>query len=209
MAGLLQQGADQVSGGSAPTPQAQPGQSPQVSPGQREGGDPRVDMDPSQGAQQRDLIVKAMLESLYGPMLEQARDMLEQVRDQPEQAIGRLVAQLMLMVRQAIADQGSTIPPGVMVQAAMIAAQAVGEMAIKMGIISPEDGDTIEGGFMAAMAQFGQQASRDMAPEQRARYAELIRGLREAKQKSRGTQRPQAQEPAQPAAAQRGAGGEQ
>lgn len=187
MAGLLQQGTAPVQGVPTPSPQAQQGQPPRSAPGRS--GDPRVDMDPEQGAQQRDQIVKAMLESLYGPMLEQARDMLDELRDQPEQAIGRIVAQLMLMVRQAIADQGSTVPPGVMVQAAMIAAQAVGEMAITMGLLSPDDGETIEGGFMVAMAQFGQQTAQDMAPQQRARYAELIRGLRDAKQRSHGGQR--------------------
>ncbi|MBY6208776.1 MULTISPECIES: hypothetical protein [Halomonas] len=150
-----------------------------------------------------------MLESLYGPMLEQARDMLNEVRDQPDQAIGRIVAQLMLMVRQAIADQGSTVPPGVMVQAAMIAAQAVGEMAITMGILAPDDGETIEGGFMVAMAQFGQQTAQDMDPQQRARYAELIRGLRDAKQRSRSGLRPQTPTEAGPNQGQQAQGGGQ
>lgn len=182
-AGLLQQGMGQPQGGQ-PSPQAQPGQPPRPSaPGQpvQGGGDPRIDMDPQQGPQQRDQLVNAMLETLYGPMLDQVQAMLEQQRDQPEQAIGRIVAHLMLTIYQALADQNSTAPPGVMVQAGMIAAQAVGEMAIQMGVIDEQDGDTIEAGFMVAMARFGQAAGPDMPPEQKRRYAELLSGLRDAK----------------------------
>ncbi len=186
MAGLLQQGMGPPQGGPQPTPSPQAGtppQSPQGQPqGHPQGGDPRVDMDPKQGPQQRDQLVNAMLEALYGPMLEQVKRILQQQPDAPQDAIGRVVAQLMLTTWQALADKGTTVPPGVMVQAAMVAAQAVGEMAIKMGLL-PEQGNAepIEAGFMLALGQFGQATAKDMDPNQRARFRDLIQGMREAK----------------------------
>lgn len=181
--GLLQQGMGQPGPG-APAPQGQPPQ-PEQSPGQP-AGDPRLDMDPEQGPQQREQLVGAMLETLYGPMLDQATEMLEQQAEEPEQAIGRIVGHLMLTTYQALSDQNSTAPPGVMVQAGMIASQAVGEIAIRMGLVDEQDGDTIEAGFMVAMAKFGQAAGADMPPEQKQRYRELIEGLRDAKGMSQG-----------------------
>lgn len=189
MAGLLQQGMGQPQGAPQTSPQARP----------QDDRDPRVDMDPQQGAQQREQLVAAMLESLYGPMLQDVRQILERHRQQPEQAVGRVTSQLMLATWQALTDKGSTVPPGVMVQAAMIVAQAVGEMAIRLGILPEQgNGDAIETGFMMAMAQFGQATAESMQPAQRQRYGELIRGLREAKNmaQQRGVQGqpPQAQQ---------------
>ena len=199
MAGLLQQAQGAPQQAQAPM-QGQPQGQPQ---GQAQ-GDPRVDMDPEQGQQQTDELVSAMLESLYGPMLEDVKEMLEQQPDAPHEAIGRVVSQLMLTSWQALADQGSTVPPGVMVQAAMVASQAVGEMAIKMGLISEEESaEPVEAGFMIAMGQFGQAAGKDMPPEQKQRYKQIIQGIAQAKEASQG-QQPQEQPPqeqAQPRAA--------
>ncbi|GAB2799140.1 hypothetical protein GCM10027040_27750 [Halomonas shantousis] len=145
-----------------------------------------MNMSPEQGGQQREQLVNAMLESLYGPALDQVRAQLEQRRDQPAEAIGSVVSQLLLTAYQALVEQGKTIPPGVMIQAAMIVAQAVGEMAIRRGVLAEDDGDAIEAGFMIAMARFGKAASKHMKPGQRQRYAEMIRALREAKAKATG-----------------------
>ena len=89
---------------------------------------------------------------------------------------------MILGVWQTLTEKGSTVPPGVMVQAAIVVAQAVGEMAVRMRILPEQgNGDTIETGLMIAMAQFGEATSDSMPPAQRQRYGELIRGLREAK----------------------------
>ncbi|MDR5867918.1 hypothetical protein [Halomonas koreensis] len=154
-----------------------------------------MDMDPQQGGQQRDQIANAMLDALYGPMLPQVKRILQQQPDAPQDAIGRVVAQLMLTTWQALSDQGSTVPPGVMIQAAMIAAQSVGEMAVKMGLLPEQgNGEPIEAGFMIALGQFGQATAQDMSPSQRARFRELIEGMREAKGR---TQQGGGQAPAQ------------
>lgn len=197
MAGLLQQGMGPQA---QPSPQAGPGQAPQQppqQPPQGQGGDPRVDMEPGKGEQQRDVLVEAMLTPLYEEMLEPARQILEQNADDPPQGIARILAKLMLTAWQALADQGKTVPPGVMVQAAMVAAQAIGDMAVKLGILPEQyNGKPIEAGFMLAMAQFGQATREAMPPEQRRRYQELLTSLKEGKAMSQG-QQSQPQQPPQ------------
>lgn len=203
MAGLLQSGA-QPQQGAAPQ---QPPQNPQQGQGQQ--GDPRVDMG-EQSDQQREQIANAMLETLYGPMLEKVRDLLGESDQAPEDAIARVVAHLMQTVYQSITEKGSTVPPGVMVQAGMIAAQAVGEIAIRLGVIEEQDGEVIETGFMAAMAMFGQLTAETMPREQRKRYAEIIGGLRESKEASMEQQgQPPQGSPQQPSQQPQMAGGMQ
>ncbi|MFG6159618.1 hypothetical protein ACGTNG_12500 [Halomonas sp. 1390] len=206
MAGLLQQGMGQPAqpqpGGTPPplpapqgqsSPQPEPQQQP--APGDR---DPRVDMDPEQGPQQRQALVGAMLEPLYGERRDQVLAMLEQQADQPAEAIGRVVSRLMVTAWRALSEQGRTVPPGVMFQAGMVAAQAVGEIAVNMGVL-PEQGNAepIEGGFLLAMGRFGEATAEQMPPEQRQRYGELIRAMQQARQQA-GPQG--GQPPRQPAA---------
>lgn len=187
MAGLLQQGM--APQGGQPAPQAPQGQPPQQ--GQPQRGGSSADMDPQQGPQQREQLVNAMLEMLYGPMLEQARTILQQHQDAPEKGIGRIVAQLITVTWKRLAEDGKTAPPGVIVQAAMMVAQAVGEMAIKLRLLEERDGDTIEKGFMLAMGEFGKATAQDMPPEHRQRYGQLIQAIAEGKQQA-GGQRPPA-----------------
>ena len=200
-AGLLQQGMAPQGGPQAP-PQAQPGQppqQPQQPQGQPQQGGSNVDMDPEQGPKQREQLVNAMLETLYGPMLEQARTILDQHQEEPVKGMGRILAQLVTVTWRALAEQGKTAPPGVVVQSAMVAAQAVGEMAIKMGLIDEQDGDTIEAAFMLAMGEFGKATAQDMPPEQRKRYGELIGAIRDGREQAMGGQeQPQGQPQGQP-----------
>lgn len=191
MAGLLQQGMQPAAPERAP--QSPPAQET-PSPG---GGDPRIDMDPEQGVQMRDELINAMLDTLYGELSDDAAELLKQYRNNPTEGVGRLVFQLVMTVWQAVTEEGATIPPGVLFQAAMVAAQAVGEMAIEMGMLDAEDGDSIEDGFMSAMAQFGQATREQMPPEQRRRYQELLMAMDESKQMAMGGQA-QPDQPQQP-----------
>ncbi|MAX33836.1 MAG: hypothetical protein CME72_12315 [Halomonadaceae bacterium] len=217
MAGLLQQGMGQQAQSApqqgAPPRQATPGSSPQPPP---PGGQPQaggVDMDPNQGPQQRERLVGAMLEALYGNMLDQVITILRQNGDEPQKAIGRILAQLMTGIWKRLAEQGKSVPPGVMVQSGMVVAQAVGEMAVRLRLL-PEQGnaDPIEAGFMLALGEFGKATREQMPAPQRQRYAELIRAINEgrnmsvgqeaAAQPEQGEQRPAA--PQQPPAAAAG-----
>lgn len=198
MAGLLQQG---MAPQAQPTPQAQPGQQPpQQSPQQpQQGGN--VDMDPQQGPQQRQMLVEGMLDALYGPMLEQARTILQQHAEEPVKGIARILAQLITVTWTSLAEQGKTAPPGVVVQAAMVVAQAVGEMAVRLRLIPEQgNGDVIESAFMLAMGEFGKATAQQMPPEHRQRYAQLLGAIRDGREQSMEGQRPQAQQDGQPPA---------
>lgn len=195
MAGLLQQGMGPTGDPEQPA-QAGLNQPPQHEQGEPAQGsvDPRVDMDPQQGVEQRTLLVNSMLETLYGPMLDQARQILSQHSDQPEQGIGRIIGQMMVVSWGSLAEQGTTSPPGVMFQAAMVLAQAVGEMAVQLGLIDAQDGEAIEKGFMIGMGEFGRATAQQMPPEQRKRYADLIEAMRQGRESSmRGRGQPSEQ----------------
>ena len=69
-----------------------------------------------------------------------------------------------------------------MFQAGMMASQAVGEMADRMGIIDENaDADTVEAGFMVGLGNFGRANAKQMSNEERERYGQLIDGLEEGK----------------------------
>lgn len=144
-----------------------------------------VDLDPNQAEAQRNVLVDAMLGTLYGPMLAQARSTLEQSAEDPVQGIGRLVAGLLGSAYARVKEDGRAAPPGVMFQAGMIVSQAVGEMAGRIGLIDEQaDAEIIEAGFMAGLAQFGRANAKDMSEPERARYAELISAMEESKRRS-------------------------
>ncbi|MFP4138777.1 MAG: hypothetical protein ACLFSR_10475, partial [Halomonas sp.] len=143
-------------------------------------------MDPEQGPQQRQMLVEAMLDVLYDKLLDRARDILQQHADEPVKGIARVLAQLITVTWRSLAEQGKTAPPGVVVQAAMVVAQAVGEMAIKMGLIDEQDGDTIESAFMLAMGEFGKATAEQMPREHRQRYGELLQAIADGREQAMG-----------------------
>lgn len=191
MAGLLQQQMQPSAEQPMPPAAEQPAPGGRPSPeAQQAGSDDNVNMDPERGQEQRAAVIAAMLTPLYDEMMPQATDILRQSAESPSEGIARILSQVMITAWQALADQGKTIPPGVMFQSAMVAAQAIGDMAIRLGVLPQEGhGDLIEAGFMIAMGQFGKATSQDMPPEQRARYRDLIESMREAKGMAQGSGR--------------------
>lgn len=189
--GLLQQGMQPQGPQGQPPQQPPQGQAAQQPPGQ--GGDPRVDMDPKQGKQQVNQLANAMLEMLYGPMLEKVKQIFGQHQDKPEKAIARILAQMLIATWKTMNEQGKAVPPGVLVQAGMVAVQAVGEMAVRMGILPKEgNAEPIEAGFMLGMGEFGKATAQEMPPEQRKRYGEMLTAIRDGRQQAAGgQQRPQ------------------
>jgi len=198
MPGLLAQGASPQQQPPQPAPQPRQQQPEQGGPEQ---SDPRVDVDRQQGQQMYNAVVEAMLKYLYGPGLKPVEQALGQ-GDNIVERMGVVISTVMLTIQQSLAAQGKTVPPGVMFQAGMELAKAVGEMAMEMGRLSKADNaDAIESAFMAAMGRFGQLVSdAAMTREQRQRYAELIRTVRELKQRAgpRETQEPRRQEQGEP-----------
>jgi len=141
-----------------------------------------VDMDPDNAMQQRNALVNGMLKSLYGPMLNDSGEILRRSADNPVEGIGRIVGSLMSATYKNLEQKGRTVTPGVMVQAGMVAAQAVGEMAGRIGIITPSnEAEIVESAFMDGIGRFGRNNSDSLNPEQKQRYAQLIDSLEEGK----------------------------
>lgn len=159
------------------TPQEQPqGQPPQ--PQKQAGGGNAL-------AKQTDAIANAMLGALYGPALDTTAQMLEQGQGKPAQAIGRVLSGLMTTVQQKLTEDNKDVPPGAMFAASMVAAQAVGEMAGRMGVIPEQgNGEVIEAGFMMGMAMFGKATKDILPPEKRQQYAGMIEQLTEGRKKA-------------------------
>lgn len=146
-----------------------------------------VDMDPSVAGEQRNTLVNGMLGQLYGPQLERSANILNQTAEEPVEGIGRIVSGLMGATYKTITDEGREIPPGVMFQAGMMASQAVGEMAMRMGIIDEaNEAETVESGFMMGIGSFGRANAGSMSPEERERYGQLIDGMEEGKRMAMG-----------------------
>ena len=165
-------------------PPRQPGTSQQQAQGRPEKRPQGngVDMDPERAMQQRNVLVNSMLSSLYGPMLDDAGAILERTADSPSEGIGRIVGSLLSASYQSLREKGRTVTPGVMVQAGMVAAQAVGEMATRMGVLSAEaEPEIVESAFMLGMGRFGEQNADTLKPEQRKRYSELIDSMEQGK----------------------------
>jgi len=150
--------------------------------GQRSPQSDPVNMDPEVTGEQRNALVNGMLGQLYGPQLDRAATILEQSAPEPMEGVGRVVSGLLGSTYKRLKDDGKSVPPGVMFQAGMMAAQAVGEMGMRMGILDEStEADAVESGFMMAMGNFG-RANRDaMSADERQRYGQLIDGMEEGK----------------------------
>ena len=196
MQGLLNSGMNAEEGA---RPQQMPGGGQQARPQRGEArpqegrqapgqaGQNGVDMDPSVAGEQLNTLVNSMLGQLYGDQLEPAARILRQSANDPVEAIGRVVTGLIGAVYKAVRDQGRAIPPGVMFQAAMVAAQAVGEMAMRMGIIDESnEADVVESAFMLALGNFGRANAEQMSDAERERYGQLIDGMEEGKRMAMG-----------------------
>ncbi|MFC0268585.1 hypothetical protein [Kushneria aurantia] len=194
MAGLLQGGRQAPPAQTAPaspntpTPQQPPqrqlrGQSPRSAAPQ--GGDPRTDTRPQDGQQQYDVLASSMLSWLYEDGLPQVEQSLSSGGDIMAR-MARVISTIMITHYHALQTEGRTVPPGVMFQAGMELSKAVGELAIEMGRLPREQaGEAVEAAFMAAIGRFGQMASDSaMTDEQRQRYAEMIRTVRQLKQRA-------------------------
>lgn len=181
MQGIIKSGMQAETGarpenGQTPPPRGRQQQPPQGAP------EDTVNMNPEVAGEQVNALINSMLGELYGAQLEKAANVLDKMQGRPEKGIGTIVAGLMGAAHKTLRDQGKSVPPGVLFQAGMIAAQAVGEMAERMGVINPEDDDEIiEAAFMVGLGDFGKANGPEMSPQERQRYAELIDGMEEGK----------------------------
>jgi len=199
MAGLLQQGMNPQQ---QPQQPAQPPQQPtnQQAPqqGQAQGAGPMAP--PEQAKPMVGALVNRLLTFLYEEATDRVTEALNRDGNITQQ-MGEIIGMIMVTVYNAMAQQGKTIPPNVMVQAGMELSKAIGEMAQRMGRIPEgQDAEAIESAFMMGLGKLGKNAADgSMTPEQRQAYAQMVDALMKGREQAQGGQRPQqAQQPAQP-----------
>jgi len=198
MAGLLQQGMQSPPQGQAPqqaAPQAQQGQpmppqgqQPPQEPPQdnrpptQEGNDPRVNAVPEEAGPQFEVLLEGMLGYLYGDGMDGVTQSLQQGEDITRR-MGQVIGTVMVTTFNAIAQEGKTVPPNVMVRAGMELSKAVGEMAIEMGRLPKGEGDAIEAAFMLGLGTFGKNAD-GLDDAQRQKYGEIVNAIQQGKRES-------------------------
>lgn len=190
MAGLLQQGAPQQpqQGAGQPPQGGQPRQTPPQQPqGQPQQGDERaVNASPEEAGPQFEVLLEAMLSYVYGEGMERIARSLQQGEDVTRR-MGQMIGTVMVTVHNALAQEGKTVPPNVMVRAGMEVSKAIGEMAMEMGRLQEGEDEAIEAAFMIGLGNFGKNAE-GITPRQKERYAQIIGALRQGKQQAQGQQ---------------------
>lgn len=194
MAGLLQQGMQQPPG----PPQEQPRPNPQGQPpqGQQRAAEPdqdqQTDAPPEQAREQMEALLEAGLGYLYDDGMEPAVQAMQNAQN-PQAGMAKVIGSVMLTAFNTLQSGGATVAPNVMMAFGINLSKAVGEMAMQAGILQGDDPEAIEGAFMDGLARFGQLVDKQaLGSQQKQRYAEMIRGMREMKE---GGQMPPDQPP--------------
>jgi len=191
MAGPLQQdqgqqtqGPPQQPQGRPQPPQGQPQGQPQQPQGQPQGQQPpgQVDAPPEQAKEQMDALLEASLTYLYGEGLKPSIQVMRNAQS-PQAGMAKVIGTMMLTAFNTLLGQGVKLAPNVLMAAGINISKAVGEVARESGILNGDDTEAIESAFMDGVARFGRLVDKQaLGTEQRQRYAEMIRGLRDMKE---------------------------
>lgn len=158
MQGLLQQAAPEQQ---APAPQQAAPQQAAPQPGGQQGG-------PNQ--EKYDIAAGTMIKWVY----DNAETVVQNVSaGEPAERAGQIISQLMNMNRMSAQQSGQVIEPSIMFQSGIETAQAVGEVLLKAGVISPDNaGPIMEDAFFNALELQGQSAT--ISDQERQEYLALI-----------------------------------
>lgn len=108
----------------------------------------------------------------------------------PEQAMPKLIAQILDMTNDSAVMVGKKIPPEIIFQSGMELARALSEIGQKAGVLDEAtEKEITEAAFFDGIAQFAQAASQESLTEQdRQRFSQLIDLLEQAEAKGNGGQ---------------------
>ena len=149
------------------------------------------------------IISGQMLNLLY----ESEEPIIETIRAGGQQESATVLARIMVMSINSLKMSGKRIEPGMMLMAMVELSKALGELAIKAGVMD-EDPRMIEESFFAAIARADEELQEEaLSQEDRAVYAALMGKLRELQQSQeksqtteQPTEQPMAEEQPQPEA---------
>jgi|TARA_B110000091_G_scaffold135016_1_gene144518 hypothetical protein len=135
------------------------------------------------------IISGQMLNLLY----ESEQPIIETLRAGGQQESATVLARIMVMSINSLKMAGKRIEPGMMLMAMVELSKALGELAIKAGVMD-EDPRMIEESFFAAIAKADEELQEEaLSQEDRAVYAALmvkLRDLQQSQEKSQTTEQP-------------------
>ena len=135
------------------------------------------------------IISGQMLNLLY----ESEEPIMETLRTGGQQESATVLARIMVMSINSLKMAGKRIEPGMMLMAMVELSKALGELAIKAGVMD-EDPRMIEESFFAAIGRANEELQEEaLSQEDREVYAALMGKLRELQQsqeKSQTTEQP-------------------
>lgn len=137
------------------------------------------------------IISGQMLNLLY----DSQESFLETMRVGGQQESAVILARIMVMSINSLRMSGKRIEPGVMLMAMAELSQALGEIAIKAGVMD-KDPRMIEESFFAAIAKADDELQKEaLSDEDRTSYATLMKALRAMQQQSEKDRMAQSQQP--------------
>ena len=142
------------------------------------------------------VISGQMLNLLY----DSSDSIMETIRAGGQTESATVLARIMVMSINSLKMAGKRVEPGMMLMAMVELSKALGELAIKKGVMD-DDPRMIEESFFAAIARADEELQEEaLSNEDRASYAALMNSLRSLQQsKEKGTtEQPQAEAQPQP-----------
>ena len=171
-------------------PQAPPGAMPPQGQPPAPGGGGDQEMQAMQ--QMYDMLVGQTVDYIYGQGLESIKKRIQAgAEDGVEDDVGAVVGQLLLQNWQSAREAQKMIPPKVVAGACKELVEVVTDIAVEMQLIQPQQADAAaDEALYAAMATFGQGA-KDMSPQERQEYQQLIQELEAEEAQAKGGGMPQ------------------
>ena len=155
-----------------------------------------------QGTEGADVDAEETYKIISGQMLNLLYDskesFIETMRTGGQQESAVILARIMVMSINSLKMSGKRIEPGVMLMAMAELSQALGEVAIKSGVMD-KDPRMVEESFFAAIAKADDELQKEaLSDEDRTSYATLMKELRSMQQMSEKGRMQQPQAEAQP-----------
>jgi len=166
-------------------------QSEQQAPMDNTANSPPVESDNAQ--ENYKVISGQMLNLLY----DSSDSIVETIRAGGQAESATVLARIMVMSINSLKMSGKRVEPGMMLMAMVELSKALGELAIKEGVMD-DDPRMIEESFFAAIARADEELQEEaLSQKDRASYAALMQSLRALQQaKEKGDmEQPQAEQP--------------
>lgn len=158
-----------------PMQQAQP-QSPEQAPQPQQGGAQQGEYSDEQMKQMFEQMAAPAIEYIYGPGLEDVKQVITANSQNPSQGIADIVGRMLSAMALQAREQNGMIPPKVMVAVAMELINNVSDVGINIGMIDEQNaGNIAEDAFILSLGVFGDTVEDLAISDQEAQgYMQII-----------------------------------